>query len=572
MGRLSPLRGRTAIAAVVVVALVGALGAAWAVAAWHDVDARRRALVDEPGAAASRRGAELALELRAQLAALAAREAARPYFHYQNLFHDPRAGGVGVAPSPLASGRPEPLVLDYFERAPDGRVDVPGINDDVPELSDAARLAEHRAFRAEVIRGIAGALVDARATSARTSIARYDAGSYLQNTNANVVYQRQNAPTSGGNEPLAPEVAGIPGEVTITISALAWRTLPYGGGPALVATRTLDAPRGRSVQGFVVDRAALTAWIAERAGDTPIALATEPDTAADAATEIAPGWHLHASANPRAVATAAAAARGEVRGFALRALLLGVLALAAGAFVVWLVARAEQLARERSQFAAAAAHELRTPLAGLQLYGDMLAGGLGDPGKAADYARRMSEEAARLGRVVSNVLGFSQLERGNLSVEPRVDSLADALRELAARAEPALDRAGCALALEVPPALDARFDRDAVARIVGNLLDNAEKYTRQAADRTITLQTRALPAAGGIEVVVADHGPGVREPAALFAPFARGGKADADGDKPAGLGLGLALSRSLARAMTGELAYRPHAGGGAEFVLTLPRA
>src|SRR5262249_18572783 len=153
-------------------------------------------------------------------------------------------------------------------------------------------------------------------------------------------------------------------------------------------------------------------------------------------------------------------------------------------------ARAERLARERSQFAAAAAHELRTPLAGLQLYGDMLADGLGDPSKLRDYARRMSEEAARLGRGVSNVLGFSQLERGNLSVEPRTGPLGEELCTLAERAQPALDRAGAVLAVAVTPSLTASYDRDALARIIGNLLDNAEKYSRGAADRTIQLAAR----------------------------------------------------------------------------------
>ncbi len=233
--------------------------------------------------------------------------------------------------------------------------------------------------------------------------------------------------------------------------------------------------------------------------------------------------------------------------------------------MVWLVARAEKLARERSQFAAAAAHELRTPLAGLQLYGDMLAEGLGDPAKQRDYARRMSEEASRLGRVVSNVLGFSQLERGNLSVDPKVARLDEQLRILCERAEPALDRAGAALSLDVAPELTAKFDRDALARIVGNLLDNAEKYGRDAEDRTIGLSARA--AGAGIEVVVTDHGPGIapQARAKLFRPFTRGVSADG----PAGLGLGLALSQSLARAMGGDLEYRATAGGGAAFVLRL---
>jgi signal transduction histidine kinase len=344
------------------------------------------------------------------------------------------------------------------------------------------------------------------------------------------------------------------------VSPLEWHTLPFSGQPALVAVRQIETPDGRLAQGFVVDRAGLTGWLASHAGDAVAELRP-----GDGGAEIAPGWHLEVSPNPRAVVAAAADATSIARQFVLRFVAVGVIAVLAALLVVMLVARAERLARERSQFAAAAAHELRTPLAGLQLYGDMLADGLGDPTKLRDYARRMSEEASRLGRVVSNVLGFSQLERGNLSVDARADALDGALRELAERAEPALDRTGAVLALDVAPGLRARFDRDALARIIGNLLDNAEKYSRGADDRTIALAARAT--GSSVEVVVSDHGPGVPTKARprLFQPFARGVTADG----PAGLGLGLALSQSLARAMGGDLAYRPTAAGGAAFVLTL---
>lgn len=571
--------------------LTGALLAAWFVAGWADVRVRQRAVRESPRLIAAQRGAELARDLRGELGTLLAREVERPYFHYQNLFRDPRASaGQSVAPSPLAQPPAEGLVRGYFQLDARGRATTPTVNDELPELSEPTRLADHRRFRDEVTRSLVAELAprappvvaslapapvplappasqappqDAPSRPAmqdgRSRVVTLDSDTYAQNVLSNEVYlDQQRADTA------RLVAVGPPAAITITVSPLEWRTLGFAGQPAIVAVREVDTPDGPLAQGFVVDRAALTSWLAERAGDA----VAELRTGDGGTTEIVPGWYLEVAPNPRAVSAAAAEATAVARGFLARFIAVGAIAILAALLVVMLVARAERLARERSQFAAAAAHELRTPLAGLQLYGDMLADGLGDPGKARDYARRMSEEASRLGRVVSNVLGFSQLERGNLSLDARVGPLGEALRELADRAEPVLDRAGVALALDVAPGLTARFDRDALTRIVGNLLDNAEKYSRRADDRTITLAARDTGAT--VEVTVADHGPGIAQQtrARLFQPFARGAAADG----PAGLGLGLALSQSLARAMGGELTYQPSADGGATFVLTLARA
>ena len=637
---------RALAAAGLLAALLAALLGAWFVSGWADVRSRQHAEREAPRIDADNRGAELAHELRGELAQVIAREVDRPYFHYQNLFHDPRASAVSVAPSPLAQGPRDPLVLGYFQLDTAGRVTTPTINDELPELSDAAHLADNRRFRDEVARSLAGELAphsgplvaslappvaprppdpppaatdgaqepqqgrmtqhvprrddgrqapDEQAVVQQPQVVTLDPSSYAQNSKSNSVYIEQRAPQQrapqqrapqqrapqqraprsaepqrskpSATPPAPPRASADTGPaptapIAITVSPLEWRTQRFAGQPALVAVRQVETPDGRLAQGFVVDRAALTSWLAGHAGDAVAELRP-----GDGGSEIAPGWHLDVAPNPRAVIAAAVAAASIARHFVARFVAIGVVALLAAFLVVMLVARAERLARERSQFAAAAAHELRTPLAGLQLYGDMLADGLGDPGKLRDYARRMSEEASRLGRVVSNVLGFSQLERGSLSVDTRTGSLDDALRELADRAQPALDRAGATLALDVAAGLSARFDRDALARIIGNLLDNAEKYSRGADDRTITLAARAI--GDTVEVTVSDHGPGVaaRARPRLFQPFARG----VTGDGPAGLGLGLALSQSLARAMGGDLVYRPDPDGGAAFVLTIPR-
>ncbi len=642
---------RTVYAAMLLGAALAALLVAWFLSGWADVRAQQRELRAAPSRAAAEQGAELAHELRGELARLLTLEVERPYFHYQNLMHDPRSGGtLNVSPSPLASGASDPLVLGYFQVDSAGVVSTPTINDEIPSLSEPKGYAGNFAFRDEVARGFVASLrppppaVAARDRGTRvasaapvpatrrgpaaaavaprpvppaapasnaSNAARVDVGSpqvpaqaqvveidessYAQNVMPSEVYRQQNAlprvsrrsiesarqqvtppPQRQQVSPPVPQQANPPVQtdaaeepppppVTITISPLEWRTLPYAGAPALVAVRHVETPDTNLAQGFVIDRASLTRWLASRADDAAAEIKTGPEASDSHAAEIAPGWYLEVAASPHAVAAAAAEAAHVAAAFLARFVIVGVIALLAAALVVLLVSRAERLARERSQFAAAAAHELRTPLAGLQLYGDMLADGLGDPSKMRDYARRMSEEASRLGRVVSNVLGFSQLERGNLSVEARPGNLGAALCELADRAQPALDRAGAVLDLDVPPELAARFDRDALARIVGNLLDNAEKYGRGSEDRTIRLAAR--DAGEHVEVVVTDHGPGIA-PAArtkLFRAFSRG----VSSDGPAGLGLGLALSQSLARAMGGDLEHRPAPDRGATFVLRL---
>ncbi len=575
-------RRRVLVAALLLATALAGLLLAWFASGWADVQARQRELATAPTREAERTGEQVAHDLRGELTRLINRETGRPYYHYGNLFHDPKAGNWSVAPSPLAVGPGDSLIAGHFQIDATGRVTTPTINDEVPELSETAHLAANGAFRDEVRDHLAKQLVATgnvivaqidpkHSPQNATQVVQIDPSTYAQNNATHDVFIQQQAvrpppiivPQTRKPSPVMTPDKTIP----ITISAFEWRTEAVSGSPTLVAVRHVDTPDGRLVQGFVVDRASIKSWLDTRAGALVVRLAPTGSDAVGESTdpEVAPGWTLSAAPTSAALATSASAAAEIAGGFLLRFIVVGVIAAITFAFVVLLVARAEQLARERSQFAAAAAHELRTPLAGLQLYGDMLADGLGDPGKLSDYARRMSEEASRLGRVVSNVLGFSQLERGNLSIDARPGDLAGVLRELVDRTQPALDRAGAVLDLDVPPDLRATFDRDALTRIVGNLLDNAEKYGRDAADRTISVSAKKT--GDGVEIVVSDHGPGVTERARakLFTAFTRG----VTGDGPAGLGLGLALSRSLARAMGGDLEHVRKSGGGASFVLRL---
>jgi signal transduction histidine kinase len=323
---------------------------------------------------------------------------------------------------------------------------------------------------------------------------------------------------------------------------------------------------------MLLPRARLEAFLREQAGpeaEGEPRLVDGPPGPREASAPLLAGLRVQVDAGPLE-ARAAAAAEGLMRGFLTVYLSVVALVLAAGAALVSLVWQAERLARQRSAFAAAAAHELRTPLAGLRMYAEMLAEGLGDPAGYPRYARRVADEAERLGRVVTNVLGFTHLERQSLAVSPRPGDLAAFVGELAARLGPWLEGMGALLAVELPGApVDVPFDPDAVTQILQNLLDNAERYARDADDRTITL--RISPGnAGSARISVSDRGPGVARAMAgrLFVPFSRGNQLDG----PAGLGLGLSLCRALARAHGGDMFHEETPGGGATFTVSLPGA
>jgi signal transduction histidine kinase len=185
-----------------------------------------------------------------------------------------------------------------------------------------------------------------------------------------------------------------------------------------------------------------------------------------------------------------------------------------------------RLARRREAFATALTHELRTPLTALQTYAEMLASGKLDEKARGEYLRTLEDEAARLGRVVENVLAAARIER-NLRVVP-----ADA-RELVERARPRLEaraaRAGVALEISVDEGLACRADVVAVGQILDNLVDNACKY---AGGTRITIAARREGAR--VELSVTDEGAGVT------------------GDVQ-GSGIGLELCRRLAGEMGGEL-------------------
>ncbi|MBA4190052.1 MAG: hypothetical protein C0467_18870 [Planctomycetaceae bacterium] len=246
-----------------------------------------------------------------------------------------------------------------------------------------------------------------------------------------------------------------------------------------------------------------------------------------------------------------------------------IIAIGAVGFSGWTLI---DLAERRIRFVSAVTHELRTPLTSLRLYLDLLVSGMiTDEAKRQEYLNTLATESDRLHRLIDNVLDFAKLEkrRKDGDIKPiRVNELLDLLRATWTD-RLAQDDKEFVVISTLAPECEVTTDSAMVQQIVGNLIDNARKYTRDAADKRIWLW--AKPGTGkAIVFEVEDRGPGVpaNERRTIFKPFRRGELAESTAG---GAGLGLALAKSWAEVLGARLGYRPAEGGvGACFRLELP--
>jgi signal transduction histidine kinase len=229
------------------------------------------------------------------------------------------------------------------------------------------------------------------------------------------------------------------------------------------------------------------------------------------------------------------------------------------------------LSERRIRFVSAVTHELRTPLTTLRLYLDMLTGGMvQDEAKKAEYLHTLNAETDRLNRLVANVLDFSRLENQRPQLHRSTVGVSELLQGIHATWHGRCHDAGKELVLENGLEADAVIDTDIelVQQIIANLIDNACKYSRDAADHRICL--RAKRQGYRLVLEVEDRGPGVarRDRRSLFRAFRRGRHADVTAG---GVGLGLALAQRWAGLLGGSLILRDAlTGSGACFRLEMP--
>jgi signal transduction histidine kinase len=246
-----------------------------------------------------------------------------------------------------------------------------------------------------------------------------------------------------------------------------------------------------------------------------------------------------------------------------------VIALTAVALGGWSLL---DLSERRFRFVSAVTHELRTPLTTLRLYLDMLAGGLiHEEKQQREYLQTLNAEADRLNRLVGNVLDFSFLENQKPRLMLAQIGVRSMLEETVQSWKGRCQEAGMELLLVESHELAGSVTTDArlVQQILGNLIDNACKYCREAKDRRILL--RASTCSGRrLALEVEDRGPGIPllERRSVFRAFQRGKGTEV---VTGGVGLGLALAQRWAKLLGGSLILNPSPSqSGASFRLEIP--
>ncbi len=346
-----------------------------------------------------------------------------------------------------------------------------------------------------------------------------------------------------------------------------------GPGTILLARTVIAGGRGHR-QGLVVSIPALAAWLrnevlpGDRLPGVELALY-------DAGSGAEAGAFVHRFVEPfdalDAVLTLPPIDAGAPADTLVALSLLLAAAGAAGLFAVYrMVAVALRFAEQRSNFVAAVSHELKTPLTSIRMYGEMLRDGL-VPGEAKkqEYYETITAESERLSRLIDNVLAFARSERREGAALPAAAPLGPEVLRLAEVLRPHAAAAGFDLAVAVEPDLPAvRLDRDALAQVLVNLVDNALKYAREARVRDVRVS--CVRDGGDVVLRVRDHGPGVPEAelGRVFELFHRGG--DELTRATRGTGLGLALVRSLAARMGARTSARNAPDGGFEVTVSFP--
>lgn len=229
---------------------------------------------------------------------------------------------------------------------------------------------------------------------------------------------------------------------------------------------------------------------------------------------------------------------------------------------------AEEAVAAKSAFVAMISHELRTPISAILAGAARLHSEV--PEASSKVQAQLIADAGGLMRTLLNdLLDFSRLEAGRMSVEKAPFNLRQTIADTLRLWRPEAARKGLRLRVKGAAILPrwVRGDAMRLKQVLNNLLSNALKFTTRG-EITVALRAEAQGARVLLSIDVIDTGPGIPEAslARLFTPFEQ--LSDTVVRQHGGSGLGLVISRELARLMGGDLSASSPAGKGARFTLT----
>lgn len=226
-------------------------------------------------------------------------------------------------------------------------------------------------------------------------------------------------------------------------------------------------------------------------------------------------------------------------------------------------AQAERASRSKARFLAAASHDLRQPAQALTLFGAVLADRLRDHPAAALVAR-LNESTDALRMLLDGLLDVSRLDAGIVEPHPAPFALADLFARLQDEFAPRAEAKGLRLRI-VPSTARLCSDAALLERMLGNLLDNALKYTGRGG---IVVGCRRR--GGSLRIDVIDSGIGLQPDQIdeIFEEFVQLGNRERD--RRCGLGLGLAVVRRLGRLLDLPVTVASAPGRGARFSVEVP--
>lgn len=237
-------------------------------------------------------------------------------------------------------------------------------------------------------------------------------------------------------------------------------------------------------------------------------------------------------------------------------------------FVASVAAREVRVAELKSNFVASVSHDLKTPLALIQLFAETLElGRVRNPERAQDYYRIINTEAHKLTRLIENILDFSRMEAGLRPYRTAPADIGDISRQVLADMHSQFAEGQFNVRLEIEPGLPRVYaDEGAVVQAIENLLANAMKYSGQSRD--IDVAVRRVN--GHVCVSVRDHGIGIshRELKKIFRKFYRVDQGLGGG--PQGCGLGLAIVDHTMRGHGGFVQVDSEPDRGSTFTLHFP--